>query len=104
MKRFDGTFHQAPTLKLGGVTYFLILKFKKSLLNDILKHILIIRLHLSPLSKQTGCIILFTFYRLICVFTFLHLTNGSDCAEPTDGVVLTVVVIFNPRAGKQTAD
>ena len=103
MKRFAGTFLRAQSLKLGGVAGFLILKFKKSPLNDI-KHILIIRLNLSPLSKQTGFIFLFTFYRLICVFTFLHLTNGSDCAEPTDGVVLTVVVIFNPRAGKQTAD
>ena len=46
---------------------------------------------------------MFTFYRLICVFTLLHLTNGSDWEEPMDGVVLMVAVIFNPRAGKQTA-
>ena len=59
------------------------------------------KLIISQLFVYISCLhFLFTFFRLICVFTLLHLTNGSDCVVPMDGAVRMVAVIFNPRAGK----
>merc|ERR1739844_91734 len=54
------------------------------------------KLHLMEIAKTLNH--MWNVDTLICVFTLLHLTNGSDCVVPTDGAVLMVAVIFNPRA------